>query len=198
MSSEKRTDLHEGDEVVIHIRGTLEEIVDHGTRDNPKWWAHVQTRSGGDIVKQEDVTPYIEIPEALRYCPECGRERVWDDPRKAMPYLVCPRCVYEDLRRMQKYLVQPVLGCEIRGFPGIKGNRPTYPDGEKLVPLDDLRRCEVCVWFSATGADCDGSGDCTRFPAWVSVPDPVEHQCGEFLADPILLHDLMHHENKIS
>lgn len=102
MTSEKRTDLHEGDEVVIHIRGTLEEIVDHGTRDKPLWLAQVQTKRGWMVVKQEDVTPYIEIPEHLRYCSECGREVVWDDPRKTAPTLVCPRCTYDELRKFQR------------------------------------------------------------------------------------------------
>lgn len=100
-SKEKRTDLREGDDVAIHIRGTFEEIRNHGTHDKPRWVAHVQTRSGRHSVLQEDVTPYVEIPESLRYCPVCGREKVWDDLRRDMPVLMCPRCAYDELKRLE-------------------------------------------------------------------------------------------------
>ncbi|WP_209631391.1 hypothetical protein [Methanofollis sp. W23] len=103
MASEKRTDLHPGDQVAVTLIGTFEEIRNHGTPDNPKWWAEVKTKGKGSlVVDQEDVAPYIEIPEALRYCSECGREVVWDDPRKIAPTLVCPRCTYDELRKFQR------------------------------------------------------------------------------------------------
>lgn len=98
----RRTDLHEGDEVVIRIRGTFEEIQNHGTPGNPRWIADVRTRSGLHSVSQEDVTPYIEIPQSLRHCSVCGCERVWDDPRREMPVLICPRCAYEELKRLEE------------------------------------------------------------------------------------------------
>lgn len=80
----------------------------------------------------------------------------------------------------------------IRGFPGLKGLLSLYEDPftHKLVPLDSFRQCEWCEWFSATG-------DCTRCPVWAHITDPTEHQCGEFLADPILLHPLIDQEKGV-
>lgn len=37
-------------------------------------------------------------------CSDCGRELVWDDPRREFPVLVCPACLY---RRVQ-FLEQKV------------------------------------------------------------------------------------------
>ncbi len=46
----------------------------------------------------------LEIPLGMRICPDCGREMVWDDPRRKMPVLVCPACLYRSVREMGREL----------------------------------------------------------------------------------------------
>lgn len=42
-------------------------------------------------------------------CSDCGRKMVLDDPRREMPVLVCPACLYQrvqDLEREKRVLVE--------------------------------------------------------------------------------------------
>lgn len=84
----------------------------------------------------------------------------------------------------------------IPGFPGVTGALSEYsiPGEETSRSLDDLRRCDLCVWFSATeSAEGYHVGVCQRFPRWIHVPSN-DHYCGEFLAEPALLHAIMQQE----
>lgn len=82
----------------------------------------------------------------------------------------------------------------IPGFPGVIGSLSEYliPGEESPRSLDDLRRCDLCVWFSATEYAGGHVGVCQRFPHWIHVP--IDHYCGEFLAEPALLHAIMQQE----
>jgi DNA-directed RNA polymerase subunit RPC12/RpoP len=44
----------------------------------------------------------LEIPPGREICSDCGREMVWDDPRRNMPVLVCPACLYRSVRKMER------------------------------------------------------------------------------------------------
>jgi formylmethanofuran dehydrogenase subunit E len=35
-------------------------------------------------------------------CPDCGRRMVLDDPRREMPVLVCPACLYQRVQEMER------------------------------------------------------------------------------------------------
>lgn len=43
----------------------------------------------------------LEIPKGHETCPDCGRDLVWDDPRREMPVLVCPACLYRRVRMVE-------------------------------------------------------------------------------------------------
>jgi hypothetical protein len=61
MTSKKRTDIKPGDQVTVTLVGTLEDLRNHGTPDNPKWWAEVKIKGRGTlVVDQEDVSPHHE------------------------------------------------------------------------------------------------------------------------------------------
>jgi len=80
---------------------------------------------------------------------------------------------------------------EIPGFPGLKGAFTKYLIDGEYCDLSSLRRCELCEWFSASAGQYK-MGVCQRFPQWIDVP--TDHWCGEYLADPCLLHDLIQQE----
>lgn len=84
---------------------------------------------------------------------------------------------------------------EIPGFPGLRGDLPRYVLGDLEVShLDDIRLCMFCEWYCAERGS-DWLGVCQRFPAWIHVPGD-RHHCGEFLAEPCILHTLIDQEGK--
>jgi hypothetical protein len=83
---------------------------------------------------------------------------------------------------------------EIPGFPGLRGEFQEYLVGSEYCDLSSLRRCPLCEWFSATEGR-ETTGVCHRLPEWIVVLRT--HWCGEFLADPALLHDLIQQEEAV-